>query len=55
MLMTENAKFNLWKRTQTAAVMPAVGLIASGSLLAAWVINRIIECAGASFVAASWS
>ncbi|MCB1214524.1 MAG: MarC family protein [Deltaproteobacteria bacterium] len=49
-LMTENARFNLWEQLQTVAVLSLVLLITYIFMLVASFINRVIGNAGASIV-----
>ena len=49
-LLTENARFELWQQLQTTATMLAVLLIALMLMLAAQWVNRLIGESGASVI-----
>lgn len=49
-LLTENARFNIWEQVQTAVVMFAVLIVAYIMMLLAGWINKIIGMSGASVV-----
>ena len=49
-LLTENARFDLWQQLQTTATMLAVLLIALMLMLAAQWVNRLIGESGASVI-----
>ena len=49
-LLTENARFNLWEQTQTTAIMLSVLLVVLVLMLAASWIHRWIGSSGASIV-----
>ncbi|MCA9109137.1 MAG: MarC family protein [Planctomycetaceae bacterium] len=49
-LLTENARFNLWEQAQTSAIMLSVILLALGLMLAASWVHRLIGDSGASII-----